>query len=216
MREKIIVSDFDGTITKVDTLAKFLEDYANPKWLDIENDWRDGKFGSQECLVKQFALVPNLTPKLIDDFLSNVEIDEGFISLCKKAKAKNIPIVVLSDGLDYFINIILEKNGLKFLNVITNHAYFGGKYNTDFIIEFPNDSTNCTNNAGTCKCSIVRDLKKLYKEVIYVGDGASDFCVSKEATTLYAKAGLAEYCKTNKIPHTEYKTYKDIVNSVFR
>lgn len=216
MRERIIVSDFDGTITKTDTLAKFLEDYADPKWLDIENDWRDGKFGSQECLVRQFALVPNLTPVLIQDFLDTIEIDEGFISFCKRAKSKNIPIVVLSDGLDYFINIILEKNGLNFLNVITNHAYFGGKYNTDFIIEFPNDSSHCNNNAGTCKCKTVKDLKKLYKEVIYIGDGASDFCVSKEATTLFAKSGLAEYCRQNSINYTPYKTYKDIIEVVFK
>ena len=104
MRDMIIVSDFDGTITKTDTLSKFLEDYADPKWLDIENDWREGKFGSQECLVKQFALVPNLTPELIDNFLDTMEIDEGFIPFALRAKKNGIPIVILSDGLDYFIN----------------------------------------------------------------------------------------------------------------
>jgi len=120
----IIVSDFDGTITKTDTLSKFLEDYADAKWLDIENDWRDGKFGSQECLIRQFALVPNLTPQLVSDFLDTMEIDEGFSLFAKNAKAQGIPIVILSDGLDYFINKILEKNNIDYINVITNHAYF--------------------------------------------------------------------------------------------
>ena len=86
MRKKIVVSDFDGTITKKDTLSKFLEDYADPRWLDIENDWRDGKFGSQECLTRQFALVSNLSPQIIDEFLDTVEIDEGFIPFANKAK----------------------------------------------------------------------------------------------------------------------------------
>lgn len=208
MRERIIVSDFDGTITKTDTLAKFLEDYADPKWLDIENDWREGKFGSQECLVKQFSLVQNLTPKLISDFLDRIEIDDGFIPLCKKAKSKNIPIVVLSDGLDYFINKILEKNGLNFLDVITNHAYFNER--GKFIIEFPNDSGHCSNNAGTCKCKTVKELKKIYQEVIYIGDGASDFCVSKVPDKLFAKLGLAQYCKNSNISFTEYNSFWDI------
>ena len=210
MRDMIIVSDFDGTITKTDTLSKFLEDYADPKWLDIENDWREGKFGSQECLVKQFALVPNLTPELIDNFLDTMEIDEGFIPFALRAKKNGIPIVILSDGLDYFINKILEKNKIDFVNVITNHAYFGGKYNTDFIIEFPNDSKHCSNNAGTCKCKVVKNLIKRYKKVVYIGDGASDFCVSKEPDIVYAKSGLAEYCKRNNLKHIEFKNYSDI------
>ena len=212
MHDIILVSDFDGTITKTDTLSKFLEDYADPKWLDIENVWRDGKFGSQECLIKQFALVPNLTPELIDKFLDSMEIDEGFIPFCQKANENNIPVVVLSDGLDYFINKIFEKNGIDFVNVITNHAYFDDRGR--FRIEFPNDSKHCTNDAGTCKCKVVKNLKKRYKKVLYVGDGASDFCVSKEPDIVFAKAGLEEYCKNNGINHIKYSTYKDITNNI--
>lgn len=212
MRERILVSDFDGTITKKDTLSKFLEDYANPKWLDIENDWRDGIIGSQECLVKQFALVPDLCPQLIDEFLETIEIDENFILFSQKAQEMNMPVIILSDGLDYFINRILEKNKIDYINVITNHAYFNeyGK----FIIEFPNNSHKCTNNAGTCKCKVVRNLKKLYKKVYYAGDGASDFCVSKMPDVVFAKAGLLEYCKNNNINCIQYKNYADITEQM--
>lgn len=213
MREKILVSDFDGTITKKDTLSKFLEDYADPKWLDIENDWINGKFGSQECLVKQFALVPNLTKELIDKFLDTIEIDEWFIPFCKKAKEADMPVVVLSDGLDYFINKILERHKIDFINVITNHAYFN-EYNK-FIIEFPNDSRHCTNDAGTCKCKVVKNLKKLYKTVYYVGDGTSDFCVSKVPDIVFAKAGLAQHCQKNNIKYIEYKKYDKIIDELF-
>ena len=80
----------------------------------------------------QFALVPNLTKELIDKFLDTVEIDEWFIPFCKKAKEAGMPVVVLSDGLDYFINKILERHKIDFINVITNHAYFN-EYNK-FII----------------------------------------------------------------------------------
>ena len=217
MRDMIIVSDFDGTITKTDTLSKFLEDYADPKWLDIENDWRDGKFGSQECLIRQFALVPNLSPEMIEKFLDTMAIDEGFIPFALKAKKAGVPVVILSDGLDYFINKILEKNKIDFVNVITNHAYFEdkGKLKGQFVIEFPNDSKHCSNNAGTCKCKVVNNLKKLYKKVVYVGDGASDFCVSKEPHQVFAKAGLAEYCRQNEIEYISYSTYNDISKHIF-
>jgi 2,3-diketo-5-methylthio-1-phosphopentane phosphatase len=213
MHERILVSDFDGTITKADTLSKFLEDYADPKWLDIENDWRDGKFGSQECLIKQFALVPNLTPSLVESFLDTIEIDEYFIPFCNKAKDAGMPVVVLSDGLDYFINKILEKYKIDFINVITNHAYFNeyGK----FIIEFPNESHKCLNNAGTCKCKVVKNLQKRYKTVYYAGDGASDFCVSKHPNIIFAKSALAQHCKNNNINHIQFNNYSKLIEEMF-
>ena len=76
MNDTIIISDFDGTITKKDTLVLFLEKYAPVEWVDIENDWKNKKIGSQECLKKQFGLIPSLTEHLIDDFLKDIEIDE--------------------------------------------------------------------------------------------------------------------------------------------
>lgn len=213
MQSKILVSDFDGTITKKDTLSKFLEYYAGPKWLDIEKDWKDGKIVSKECLVKQFALIPNLTPELIYNFLDFIELDEWFIPFCKKAREINMPVVILSDGLDYFINKILEKNEIDFINVITNHAYFN-EYGR-FIIEFPNDSQKCANNAGTCKCTVVRNLKKLYQTVYYAGDGVSDFCVSKEPDIIFAKSALAKYCTLNNIKYIAYKNYQKIIEELF-
>lgn len=212
MHEKIIVSDFDGTITKKDTLTKFLEDYANPRWLDIENDWLDGKLGSKECLTRQFALVPKLTPALVDEFLDTIEIDEWFIPFCDYAKENNIPVVILSDGLDYFINRILERYNIDYINVITNHAYFN-EYDK-FIIEYPNNSDNCTNNAGTCKCKAIKNLKKLYNTVYYVGDGTSDFCAASKADILFAKSALSLYCKKNGLNFINYKSYKEVLHYV--
>ena len=209
MRDRIFISDFDGTVTKEDTLSRFLEDYADPKWLDVENDWRDGKFGSQECLVKQFALVPNLTPGLIDNFLERMEIDEWFIPFCRRAKEIGMPVVVLSDGLDYFINKLLERYNIDFINVVTNHAYFNEQGR--FIIEFPNAARMCSNGAGTCKCDIVRNLKKLYKTVYYAGDGVSDFCVSKLPDLVFAKSALSLYCRGNQIKFRSYKSYKEVL-----
>ena len=72
MKEKIIVSDFDGTITKKDTLSTFLELYADKEWLVIEDKWVKGEIGSAECLQKQFDLVDTLYNKVTDNHFSNL------------------------------------------------------------------------------------------------------------------------------------------------
>ena len=86
MKEKIIVSDFDGTITKKDTLSTFLELYADKEWLVIEDKWVKGEIGSAECLQKQFDLVKDLSPELIDSFVETMEIDDYF----EEFKAKKL------------------------------------------------------------------------------------------------------------------------------
>lgn len=42
--------DFDGTITKEDTLNKFLRVYAKTDWLEVEEKWMNGAIGSKQCI----------------------------------------------------------------------------------------------------------------------------------------------------------------------
>ena len=207
MKDICILSDFDGTITKKDGLYSFISKYAQNNWEEIEQMWANGKIDSKTCLIKEFELVPNLSEKLISDFVKTVEIDEYFIDFYKNLRQKNIDFFIVSDGIDYFINQILKKYNLDDIKIISNHGEF---FNKNFVITFPNDYKGCKNNAGTCKCKVLSDLKKRYQEIIYVGDGVSDYCVADKADILYAKLRLFEYCKKNEILCIKYETFNDI------
>ena len=207
--KKIIVSDFDGTITKQDTLFTFLERYADKKWLKLEEMWVNGELGSSECLSKQFALVPDLSEKLIDNFLDTIELDVYFKEFDEVRQKNNIDFLIVSDGLDYFINRILQKNNIKNVKIISNHAEFIGE---KFVINFPNKSSKCLKKSGTCKCSVIKKLRDDYREIYYIGDGKSDECVSNKVDYLFAKNGLLNYCKKMNIDCIEYKTYKGVLN----
>ena len=52
-----VLVDFDGTIAPIDTTDLLLERFAAPAWHDIEDDWKAGRIGSRECLVRQIDLV---------------------------------------------------------------------------------------------------------------------------------------------------------------
>ena len=206
MKNIIIVSDFDGTITKEDTLYKFFKLYAQNSWLDIEAMWTEGKIGSMECLKKQFELVDNLDKQLIDEYISKVIIDEYFKEFINK---KNADFIVVSDGVDYFIKEIFQKNNIDNIQVISNHGEF---INNQFILSFPNQNKNCKNKSGTCKCLIVNNLKEKYKKIVYIGDGQSDFCVADKADIVFAKSSLLNYCKKNNIKHREFTSFRDIID----
>ena len=207
MKKICILSDFDGTITDRDGLYTFISKFAKGDWQKIEQDWVVGKISSKECLIEEFNLVPDLSEKLITNFIQELNIDETFRDFYEKIKEKNIDFYVVSDGIDYFIDKILSKHGLSGIKTISNHGEF---INGKFEITFPNDNPKCINNAGTCKCKVLKDLKKEYEKIIYIGDGASDFCIADKADILYAKARLKEFCKNKNINYIPFNKFADI------
>ncbi len=207
MKQFCILSDFDGTITLKDGLYSFIEKYAKGDWQKIEQDWANGKINSKECLIEEFKLVPNLSEELISEFIDTLGIDETFIDFYNQINVKNIDFYIVSDGIDYFIKQILKKYKLENVKIISNHGEFRGEF---FEITFPNDFSSCINNAGTCKCKILSDLKQEYETIIYIGDGVSDYCVANKADILYAKSKLMDYCIKNRIKYQPYKSFNDI------
>ena len=190
-----IFCDFDGTITKKDTLNNFLRLYADEKWLEIEAQWENGEIGSRECLTEQMKFVPDMTEEKLEKFLSSIEIDEYFREFLDLIKEYNIDFYIVSDGFDYFINKVLEKNGIRGLKIFSNRLTFSdGK----FLTGFPYNEADCSISAGVCKCNIIKKYANVTKPVFYIGDGVSDFCASKTADVLFAKGRLLEYCKKNK------------------
>lgn len=211
MKDLCIVSDFDGTITDRDGLYAFIQKYAKEGWEKIEQEWTEGKISSKECLIEEFKLVPNISPELIEEFIKTIKIDEYFKDFYQFLKDKSIDFYIVSDGVDYFIDKILAKYNVNNLNIISNHGEFKNK---SFEWTFPNDSKNCINNAGTCKCEVLSGLHKQYKKICYIGDGVSDFCVADKADILFAKLKLLSYCKEKNIPFTEYSNFNDVKNKL--
>lgn len=209
MKEKIIVSDFDGTITQQDTLSTFLKRYADADWLQLEEMWEKGDIGSAECLVRQFDMVPDISPEMIDEYLDTLQIDPFFKEFNEKRLKNGIDFLILSDGIDYFINRILQKNDIHNVKIVSNHGEFIGD---KFTITFPNQNADCKKASGTCKCDIIKNLRADYVNIFYIGDGTSDICVANKADYLFAKSTLLNYCKKTNIECIEYETYKEVVN----
>lgn len=208
MKDKIVVCDFDGTITELDSLFVFLVHYADKKWLEVERLWREGKIGSQECLTKQFDLVPKMSDKMIDEFINSVKLDPYFKQFNEIRLKNDVDLLIVSDGIDYFINRILQKNGIDNIKIISNHAEIeDGK----FKITYPNQYTACKGKAGTCKCKVINDLKQNYKEIFYVGDGNSDMCVADKVDYLFAKSNLLSYCSKVSINCIGYTNFSEVI-----
>lgn len=208
--DSIVICDFDGTITKVDCINDFLERFADKKWLDIEQDWIAGKISTCEAMQSQFALIKDMTNQKISDFFDSVQIDKYFKSFYELAKKNNIKVVIVSDGFEYFVRQVLERNGISGIEIYSNSLKFK---NGKFEMAFPFMNSLCNRNAGTCKCNFIKKFRKYYKTIYYIGDGVSDYCPADKVDFLFAKSKLLEYCKERNIPYIEYRNFREVINN---
>jgi 2,3-diketo-5-methylthio-1-phosphopentane phosphatase len=190
-----VLVDFDGTIATVDTTDLLLERFAGPAWQDVEEEWKAGRIGSRECMLRQIALV-RATPRELDEFVDDIGIDPAFPSFVALCRSRGLGVTVVSDGIDRTVSATLKRNGLD-LPFRANHLEWLGE--DRWRLAFPHAKDDCRALAGNCKCQFAAARPGTVRVV--VGDGRSDFCVAGEAELVLAKGALAQHATTNGLPH---------------
>lgn len=203
---KTVYCDFDGTITKKDSVNTFFEMYAHEKWLEYEDLWMKGLISSRENAIKQVALIRKLTQQEFDKYIEDIEINDYFLEFYQFLKQKNVKLVIVSDGFDIFVKEILKRLNINDVEYYANRLIFE---NGLFKIEFPNYTSECIKGSGTCKCSKVKE-----KDFCYIGDGNSDLCVAKKAKYLFASKYLEKYCSKENIKHYSFENFGDIIRTM--
>ena len=179
-----ILCDFDGTISLNDVTDTLLTQFGKAGYEDLEQAWEAGEIGSRECMGSQIALL-NMSKTELDAALDSIEIDSHFKSFIAHAKKIDIPVAIVSDGLDYTIQRILNNNGITGIPIYANQLVHINE--RQWKLEFPYASQNCIKASGNCKCKQVMTQQNVYKKVLFVGDGSSDFCASGKVDFVLAK-----------------------------
>ncbi|MFM9939378.1 MAG: MtnX-like HAD-IB family phosphatase [Hyphomicrobiaceae bacterium] len=204
----VVVCDFDGTISSIDATDTILEAYARGHWRPIEQQWISGEITARECLLRQTERIRTSTAAL-DSLIDTIEIDPEFPSFARYCAVNDIPVVIVSDGLDYVIGRILANHGLGDIESFANHWIPRG--DDTFALSFPFAQTGCP--SGTCKCERVRSLSAggVPPRILFVGDGRSDFCAASQmAEVVAAKSSLLLHFRSRQLPCVPFDTFADV------
>ncbi len=203
-----VLTDFDGTISRYDVTDALLEHFALPGADALEQAWESGAIGSRECLQGQIALL-RATPAELDALLDQVPVDPYFAEFVESCNMRQMSVRVVSDGLDYGIARILKRHGLGHLGIAANHLRYQG--NRRWSLEFPFANPDCAKASGNCKCARLDQRRQLGQNVLYIGDGSSDFCVSRDAQWVFAKDRLLDYCHEHGLPHQAMPDFREAI-----
>lgn len=209
-----VFCDFDGTITRRDVGYSIFHHFSNGRNDVLLPDWKSGKLSSRDCLLQEAAMAP-VTEEELFPFLDQFEINPGFHEFVEQCREHGIDLFIVSDGLDLYINYLLQRFNLTTLTVIANHAYIENGHIT---IEFPHHNKFCS-RCGSCKGERIQEYRDKYDtktRIIFVGDGYSDACATTEADILFAKKDLEAYCRMHNITYRPYDDFFDIIRELER
>ncbi|MFZ5515085.1 MAG: MtnX-like HAD-IB family phosphatase [Candidatus Zhuqueibacterota bacterium] len=202
-----VFTDFDGTVALNDVGDKFFERFIGPDWIIANENYKAGKITSKLYLIEQCQLA-RVTRQQMTEFSDEQQIDPHFQYLVDFCRNKNYPITVLSDGLDFYIQRILDNFGLSDLAIRSNHVKFldGNR----IAVEFPYFEYGCQACAN-CKGYHIRNIPGNGTRTVQIGDGLSDRCGAVEADFIFAKNDLVEFCKKHDLSYFEYSNFNDIL-----
>lgn len=206
MSDWIILCDFDGTISVEDVTDSLLERHAHADWAIVERRWRAGEIGSRQCLSEQVALVDAERGQL-DALFASMRIDRAFPAFVEAAMAANVPVRIVSDGLEVAIESLLARHRLEFLPVAANRLVANGPRH--WRLEFPHARDDCAVASGLCKCAQVAVARQSKKKVLLIGDGTSDFCAAGAVDLVFAKNRLIEHCRAHDLPYVPITGFAD-------
>lgn len=212
LRDCAVFFDFDNTITPFDVLDSIVETFSvNKKWQDFEAAWKKGRIGSKDCLSGQLRSV-RVEKKGLDRYLAGIRVDPYFKKIITLLKKNGVKPVIVSDSFLYFIRSILRNNGIKDVKILSNIIKLSRGRLIPF---FPHQHDSCT-ICGNCKTGHLAKGRSVEKVIIYVGDGLSDLCPSKNSDIVFAKGNLKKYLLKEGKPFISFNDLKDVYNFMRR
>ncbi|MEA9389669.1 MtnX-like HAD-IB family phosphatase [Acerihabitans sp. TG2] len=200
-----ILCDFDGTISFKDVTDTLLDAFGMSGWQHLEQQWEAGDIGSRECMAGQIALL-DASRRELNECLSSLTIDPGFAEFAAYAHKRKVPLHIVSDGLDYAINFILQANGLSGIPVIANSLRQVSERR--WALDFPYHNPQCLKGSGVCKCGVAKAVA--VNKILMIGDGRSDFCVSQVADHVFAKKSLVDECRRMGVPFSAFRDFSTL------
>lgn len=207
MHERLIVVDYDGTITEDDVLDRVAVEFAEePVMTEEAGALDDSPLTLHEVLEREYALVRAPERDIVAWVLEHAQIRRGFHELVDLAAERRWPLVVLSSGFHRLIDPVMSREGLGRLRVIANDVEPDpAGWRVTFV-----DDDMCEVCGEACKRRTLARLDPAH-EVVYVGDGYSDRCAAQSADRVFARSGLARYLGQRGVAFERFETFDEIV-----
>lgn len=207
-KKRIFLIDFDRTISNEDSTDVLLETH-NPEFKkDLRKRYKAGKVTIRQFIKEGLSSLNITKDEYIKTLQEKVTIDESFKNFVQSGLEFRIVsagsrLNVQSSLLGYGIDLPDEK-------IISNDLKFDGNK-----ITVENLFLDKEKIYGVDKKEAVEKFKKQGYEVIYVGDGPSDYRAMEVADFVLVRKGTraVKFCSENGINFREFESFSEILKT---
>lgn len=202
----IIQCDFDGTVTEKDVSFAMLDAFADGDWRQLFSQYQEGKITVGRFNTDAFAMVKADRQSLLEVARSMVKVRPGFHKLLECCHSKGFRFAIVSNGLDFYIEEILQGLGLGDVEVFAAQTRFHtGGLKVQYI--------------GPDGSPLDKDFKGAYVNlflgegyrIIYIGNGTSDLAPARQCHHIFATGDLLRHCQRTKLACTPFTNFNEVV-----
>ncbi len=208
MKKTLIICDFDGTACSVDMGSKIIDRFAGEGWREIDRAYCTEEIGSRLAYTRVAPLFRGTRGQMVEYVHATATLDPYFEDFYRFCQEQGYDLKIASDGLDFYIEAVLRKYGLRDIEFYANSVT--SWHGEGIVIDFPHLNSIC-GKCGTCKSSIVKRLSEQYEKIVYIGDSYSDVCPARTADLVFAKDILYEKCHNNGTACVPYENFRDVM-----
>ena len=205
----LVQCDFDGTITEEDTSFFLLDIFAQGDWRRLLQEYKEHKISVGEFNTKAFAMVKADRATLLKALKGKVKVRAGLHELVQYCLRRDFRLVIVSNGLDFYIDAILQDLGLRNIEV---HAAQASFHPEGMEVRYLGPDGKRL-EVGFKEAHIESFLNLGYK-VIYMGNGDSDIAPAKYAHHVFATGELLAYCRENNLKCKPFENFIDAVTQL--
>ena len=205
----LIQCDFDGTIIRHNLGVLFRETFAHGDWKSVETAYAQHRITVEECNRWQYRLIREPIENLQDFACRHTEVRPGFNEFVDYCQQNNIPLVIVSNGVDFYIQLVLAWIGMAHLELHCGH----GVLSRDGIIVSYEDPEGNPLDSGF-KSRYLKWLRQRDSTIVYLGDGYSDIAPASQADHVLATGALPDMLKAESISATPFDDFYDVVREI--
>jgi len=205
----IVQCDFDGTITEEDVSFNLLDTFAQGDWRKWFQQYRENKISVGDFNARAFATVKAGREELMEVAKSKVRLRDGLHELVTYCQRRGFRLVIVSNGLDFYITSILADAGLGDIEVHAAQTRFHpGGLKVQYI--GPDGSPLDSD----FKVAYTRAFLKQGYRVVCVGNGPSDIFPASLAYHVFARDGLLDCCRERNLQCQPFDDLNDVIRGL--
>jgi len=205
----LIQCDFDGTITEEDASFFLLDTFAQGDWRRLLREYKEHKISVGEFNTRAFAMVKADEPTLLEALKDKIKVRAGFHELVDYCLGKDFRLVIVSNGLDFYIKAVLKELALENVEM---HAAQASFHPEGMKVQYVGPDDKRLEDGF--KEAYVKTFLKLGYRIIYMGNGDSDIAPAQYAHHIFATGELLAYCRENNLKYKPLENFIDAVRDM--